>query len=169
MFLKNLSPGALWAHRIATVFNTGFFPMASGTYASLLTCAVFFATVWVLPSETLIFHAFLWILLLIISWSAVETYLGKNKNKDPSEVVVDEVLGQWCTLITAIFALDVSERTISESSIILLSFFMFRFWDITKIWPVCHFDKKSGAYGIILDDVAAGLISGGIIAAFILF
>jgi phosphatidylglycerophosphatase A len=69
---------------------------------------------------------------------------------DPKIVVVDEVIGMWLALIPAAFS----------GWSIVLAFALFRLFDIWKPWPVSYFDQKMpGAKGVILDDVAAGIMA----------
>lgn len=69
---------------------------------------------------------------------------------DPKIVVVDEVIGMWLALIPAAFS----------GLSIVLAFALFRLFDIWKPWPVSYFDQKMpGAKGVMLDDVAAGIMA----------
>ena len=68
--------------------------------------------------------------------------------EDPGLVVIDEVVGQWLSLLT----------TPLDPIGYLIAFFFFRFFDILKPWPACWADSKlHSATGVMLDDVFAGL------------
>jgi phosphatidylglycerophosphatase A len=70
------------------------------------------------------------------------------KAEDPAMVVIDEVLGQWVTLLGAV--------TLNWKTF-LAAFLLFRLFDIWKPWPIRHFEKFPGGVGIVADDLAAGL------------
>ena len=81
-----------------------------------------------------------------------------SKNKDPGEIVIDEFLGQSIP----IYLYEISHGTTKESdeAIIyyLLFFFLFRYFDIAKPFPVNFFDKNfKNSFGVIMDDICAGL------------
>ena len=77
-------------------------------------------------------------------------YIGQNINSDPKEVVIDEAFNRNIYLH-------------------LLSFLLFRFFDITKLGPIKFIENKGGAFGIIFDDVLAGIFSALIILFIINF
>jgi phosphatidylglycerophosphatase A len=80
-------------------------------------------------------------------WAATKTARLVEK-KDPSLVVVDEVLGQWLTLLGA---------TALRWKTLLAAFLLFRVFDIWKPWPVRKFEDLPEGLGIVADDIAAGL------------
>ena len=132
---------------IATVAGCGYFPWGPGTVASLVAIAIAAA----LHSYV---HAgrITWILLVVALlapaiWSAGVAEREWNK-PDPSAVVVDEVLGQWLTLVGA--------SALSWKSF-LTAFVLFRLFDIWKPWPVRKFERWPGGAGIVADDLAAGV------------
>jgi phosphatidylglycerophosphatase A len=70
-------------------------------------------------------------------------------------IVIDEVAGQWLTLIPAIGLFGFHPLPV------LLAFVLFRLFDILKPWPVSYLDKKiEGGLGVMLDDIAAGIYAG---------
>jgi phosphatidylglycerophosphatase A len=86
-------------------------------------------------------------LLVPAAWAATVTAREKAQ-EDPGFIVVDEVLGQWVTL------LGVSSYSVGSFT---AGFILFRVFDIWKPWPVRKFEKFPGGYGIVADDLAAGL------------
>ena len=75
--------------------------------------------------------------------------------KDPSVVVIDEVVGMWLSLfIVSIFGLN------NIMIVALISFLTFRAFDIIKLFPGNYFDKMDSGKGVMLDDVVAGVYSG---------
>ena len=140
-----------------TFFGIGKFKVAPGSLASLVTVMLLYYFFHILNlSSTLIF-----LILLIIffySFYAVTDYIKDTENKDPKEVVIDEVIGQSIP----IFLYEISHNTIKHSNEAILFylyiFILFRFFDIKKPFPVNYFDKKfKNSFGVIFDDVIAGL------------
>jgi len=80
-------------------------------------------------------------------WAADATarQLGKE---DPGLVVIDEVLGQWLTAAAMVHA---------NWQSYVLAFALFRIFDITKPWPIRKLEKLHGGFGIVADDLLAGI------------
>jgi phosphatidylglycerophosphatase A len=89
----------------------------------------------------------------VISIFAVDEYLKSSENLDPQEVVVDEVLGQWIAIAFIPF----------NFKSFLIAFILFRFFDISKIFPINKIEKIKGYLGVIGDDLFAGIITAIII------
>ena len=132
---------------VATWFGCGFVPWAPGTIGSLaglLIAGLLHA--WFgagRPTLILLIAA----LLAPAIWSATQTERAM-KQKDPGIVVVDEVLGQWLTLLGAT---SLGVRTF------VAAFILFRIFDVWKPWPVRRFETLPEGFGIVADDLAAGL------------
>ena len=87
-----------------------------------------------------------------------EILIKDNENKDPGEIIIDELIGQS----VPIFAYEIShgiEKSSDEAFIFYcICFVLFRFFDIVKPFPVSFFDKNfKNSFGVIMDDVCAGL------------
>jgi len=98
------------------------------------------------------------IIIFLYSFIAISSYTKDKDNKDPGEIVVDEFLGQ----AIPIYLYEISHGTSkdpNEAIIFYTAFFiLFRFFDILKPFPVSYFDKKhKNSFGVIMDDVCAGL------------
>ena len=98
------------------------------------------------------------LLIFVYSFYAVSEYIKDNENKDPKEVVIDEFIGQSIP----IYLYEIAHGTIKNSQeavlFYLYIFILFRYFDIKKPFPVSYFDKKfKNSFGVILDDVVAGL------------
>ena len=108
-------------------------------------------------SSLLIFLSFL-ILLFIISYISISLYTSdpKRSGHDPAEVIIDEFLGQLISMIP-IFTLAQGIKSILIYG--LISFILFRFFDIVKPWPISYFDSMKNPLGVVLDDILAGIIS----------
>ena len=97
------------------------------------------------------------ITIFLYSFIAVAKYIKDESNKDPKEVVVDEVIGQSIP----IYLYEVAHGTTKDSQEAILFyisiFILFRFFDIKKPFPINFFDKKfKNSFGVIMDDVIAG-------------
>ena len=69
--------------------------------------------------------------------------------KDPSYVVCDEVVGQWIALASVVYA--------GRWEFMLAAFVLFRLFDVCKPPPASYFDRRTGPWNVMLDDVAAGV------------
>ena len=136
---------------ISTFFFTGYIPKASGTFGSLAAILFFF-----IPGfySTFLLSSII-ILISIISFFTIPQLMLKYGD-DPSVVVVDEAIGMWISLNI------VSYFYPSEPSfyIYLIAFLSFRFFDIVKLFPADYFDKLKSSFGVVMDDVVAGVYSG---------
>tara|TARA_X000001036_G_scaffold400336_1_gene404627 strand:- start:668 stop:1171 length:504 start_codon:yes stop_codon:yes gene_type:complete len=140
-----------------TCFGIGSFRFAPGTITSFITIIFLFSLFHIIKlSNYTILIALL--LVFVYSFYAVSEYIKDNKNKDPKEVVVDEFIGQSIP----IYLYEIAHGTVknSQESILfyLYIFILFRYFDIKKPYPVSYFDNKfKNSFGVILDDVVAGL------------
>ncbi len=133
------------ARLIATGLGSGFAPVASGTVGSAVTVPLAFALAFLGDWPYVI------IALALIGpaiWAAgyAEKYYRK---KDCGYIVIDEIIGM---LIAAAFLPQ-------EWTWLIIAFFVFRFFDIMKVWPASAAEKLPGGTGIVLDDVIAGIYS----------
>ena len=140
-----------------TCFGIGSFRYAPGTITSLVTTIFLFSLFHIINLSSNII-LFILLLVFIYSFYAVSYYIKDNENKDPKEVVVDEFIGQSIP----IYLYEVSHGTIKDPQeavlFYLYIFILFRYFDIKKPFPVNLFDKKfKNIFGVILDDVVAGL------------
>ena len=131
------------------VGNTKFFP---GTLASLVTLPF----VWLLKEFfSLEFFLITLFFYSLTSYFLIKTCIKKTTNKDPKYIVADEHIGQSISLIFC-------DQVIIDY---LIAFCLFRFFDIVKPFPINLVDYKvKNAFGVILDDVLAGLFVCIIIA-----
>jgi phosphatidylglycerophosphatase A len=138
-------------YALATFFGCGYSPIAPGTAGSL---AAILIALTLHNRATLLLLAVL--LLVPAIWSAGKV-AQRESRKDPQIVVIDEVLGQWITLA--------GTATLNWKSFIA-AFLLFRLLDIWKPPPVRQLEALSGGFGIVADDVMAGLY--GALAIFVL-
>ena len=97
-------------------------------------------------------------------------YLEKNPEKsDPSEVVIDEVIGQWITILPLVYVFNFAQTDNENLWIVWIwAFFSFRFFDIVKLGLVSWADNLKGAVGVILDDIVAGIAAALTVIALLL-
>jgi phosphatidylglycerophosphatase A len=134
------------------LFGVGFAPFAPGTAASLVSLPFAFALQWVGGATALIAGV---VVASFVGVWACELYVRQTGNDDPSEAVIDELAGQW---LACAFA------PLSWQGY-LVALVLFRFFDMTKIWPVSAAERARGGWGVMFDDIVAGLIAGVIVWA----
>ena len=130
-----------------TVFGIGYIRIAPGTFGSLFAILVWYISINYL---NIYFFYIVLIIVFICSYKAINIYLRNENKDDPSEVVIDEFIGQSLPLIF-LLQFNVYE--------VLLAFSSFRWFDIFKIYPVNKVENIEGANGVIMDDVVAGIYS----------
>ena len=132
---------------LATWFGCGYFPWGPGTVGALAGVLIAAVMHWYFDAGRLALLAATLILLLPAIWASTQTARVVAK-PDPGIVVVDEVLGQWTTLLGV---------TAFNWRALLAGFLLFRLFDIWKPWPVRQFEKLPSGTGIVADDLAAGI------------
>jgi phosphatidylglycerophosphatase A len=126
---------------LSTVFGIGFLPVMPGTFGSLAAIGLFY-----MIGQRSIFFIII-ILFFSISLPVCVKASDIFKEKDPKQVVIDEFIGQSLVLLVIP----------KELIFVLLSFILFRGFDIFKIYPANVIEIKAGPKGIIWDDlIAAG-------------
>lgn len=128
---------------VATGLGSGYAPFAPGTAGSLVGLLLF------LPLSRLAWPAQLLavVAVTLVGALAAGRLARRLGIEDPGLVVVDEVAGQWLTLV----ALPLTPVTG------LLGFLLFRLMDIVKPWPARGLERLPGGWGIMADDIAAGI------------
>ena len=131
---------------LATGFGVGYSPIAPGTLGTLIAIPIYyFLSEIPLPLYGITLIGFLF-LSIWISENA-ETFFGK---KDDPRIVIDEMMGFFITMLW------IPKTT----HFIMIGFIIFRFFDILKPFPIRHLERKlKGGFGIVLDDVLAGVYS----------
>jgi len=132
---------------LATGFGSGFAPIAPGTVGSLLALPIWwFCLAGLLPWQQVLFVAAATALSIwIVARACRATGVG-----DASQIVLDEFVGQWATLVAAP----------KSATTLVLGFLLFRLFDIAKPWPVSWADRElRGGLGVVMDDVFAGVLA----------
>ncbi len=132
------------SYLISTFFYLGKLPKAPGTWGSLGALLV-----WSFIPESLFFRFILISLTLIIGFIACENTLKESDDPDPSFIVIDEVVGLWITLLFV-------PKTIF---LFILGFLLFRLFDILKPSFIYSVQFLKGSWGVMLDDILAGVLS----------
>jgi len=145
---------------LSTFVGCGYLTKFPGTVTSALTVILIYFTYEILGYTNIEFLTIFFILLFFYSFYAVKDSESEFKNKDPNQIVIDEVLGQLMPLILVLYLNQKNQISISIEIYFILSFILFRFFDILKPFPVSYFDENHKNYfGIIMDDIMAGLYS----------
>ncbi|MDC0566214.1 phosphatidylglycerophosphatase A [Candidatus Pelagibacter sp.] len=145
---------------ISTFFGYGYISKIPGTVTSFVTTVFIYIAYEYLGYADLKFSVIFFTLLFFYSFYAVKDSESEFKNKDPRQIVIDEVLGQAMPLILLLYLNQTNQLSLQIEIYYVLSFLFFRFFDIIKPFPVSYFDKNFKNYfGIIMDDIMAGLYS----------
>jgi len=131
------------ARFVAAGFGTGYAPVAAGTVASL--AAVLTGAGLLQLSPVALAAA-----ALLATFGGTVAVMRAGVEGDPGWVVIDEFAGQWITLLA------LARPTVPS---LIAAFLLFRLFDITKLGPVGWADRQHGAFGIMADDVIAGIIA----------
>ena len=144
---------------ISTFFGNGYVSKIPGTFTSLTTLIILYLLFEVCEFKNLNYILILYsiIFLFFLCCNGYRTWIWK---KDPRQIVIDEVLGQSLPIILIVYLSSNNLISISVEIYYLISFLLFRFFDIVKPFPVSYFDKKhKNFFGIIMDDIMAGIYS----------
>lgn len=133
----------LFAKWILNFFGVGKFPKGQGTLASAVACVVF------LPVSSLPTNFQILLIIFLTAFGLLLAHFIPKiwDDKDPSEVVLDEVIGMFIALVGI------------PKEFWVASFILFRIFDILKVPPVSFFDKIENPVGVMLDDYVAGLMT----------
>src|ERR1700760_3231572 len=128
---------------IAGGFGIGLIPLAAGTVASIVAVLIGAALMAISP----------WALALAALLAAGGGYVAVQRGQiqgDPGWVVIDEFAGQWISLLPL---------ARPSATGLILGFVLFRGLAITKLGPIGWADRQHGAFGVMADDVIAGVIT----------
>jgi phosphatidylglycerophosphatase A len=147
-----------------TGFGLGYAPVASGTFGSAGAIAIALACWFVVDATggTQICLDGTWVLLTVLAtvgcckWGAwaVAQFAGKSRKLgDPGQIVLDEFAGQWLALVAIPLGGDLRDVLI----VMAVQFVLFRIFDVVKPPPARKLEKLPFGYGIVADDLAAGV------------
>ena len=137
---------------IASLGGIGLIPLAPGTFGSIFAWFVF-----IIMSHFVDMLIYTICIVFIAIWVCEKASVNLIQ-KDHKSIVIDELAGMWVALVPVIyFASNQFERIIYAC----LALVSFRVFDILKPFPISYFDKKyKNGFGIVLDDIIAGIFSG---------
>ena len=138
--------------KMAEVYPIGKVRIGPGTLASLI--ALFIGYFILLKLGIALYIIFI-IAFIILGYFLCEAHIKIYNKKDPSEVVIDEFGGQFIVILATIDTNNTYYVILS----LFLSFVLFRFFDITKIGLIKKSEKLKGGYGIMGDDILAGIFA----------
>ena len=138
--------------KMAEAYPIGKVNIAPGSLASLI--ALFIGYFILLKLGITLYVIFI-LAFIIFGFFLCEAHIKIYNKKDPSEVVIDEFGGQFIALLATIDTNNIYYITLS----LFLSFVLFRFFDITKIGLIKKSEKLKGGYGIMADDILAGIFA----------
>jgi len=135
---------------LATCFKIGHLPIAPGTWGSL--AAIIGWWLWLQYLDPLVFIILI-ITIFTIGVFTTNIIIDHTGEKDPSRIVIDEVAGQWLGLL----------MLPDDRLYIAGAFILFRLLDIIKPWPIRQLEQLPKGWGVMLDDMLAGLLTLGLI------
>jgi len=154
---RHKSPAYWWS----VGFGSGLLKPAPGTWGSLVGLVLGYGLVGIVGG-------FWWLIVAIISVTLVSIFAISAIEKatgihDAPEIVIDEFAGQWVAMLPlAFFPFGIWE--------LLTCFGLFRLFDIIKPWPIGLLDRKvSGGFGVMVDDLVAGVIAAAILVVLIFY
>ena len=135
-----------------SIFYIGYIKFASGTWGSLASILILYPFIkfTVLSFEALLI---IFIILFFISNLFINYFSNFTNSNDSKHIVIDELLGIFIILIFYDFIF-----IYNDFITLILIFFIFRLFDIIKIFPANYIDKNlKNGYGVIMDDIVAGI------------
>jgi len=153
-----MKPTDYLALSIATC-GVGYLPLAPGTWGSAVGVGLFLLLVRATPPNALVAVVLVAIVAITFAgiWAATRTEQLSGR-KDPGKVVVDEVAGQFI----ALFPLTLFPRW--STAAVIVSFILFRFFDIVKPYPANRLQDLNGGAGVMFDDLVAGVYAAVIVS-----
>ena len=152
---------------ISTFFYVGFLRPAPGTWGSI--AGIVLAYILLITIGFFPFFIILIFTIIIGFWSTKNYIKNSSSKSDPSEVVIDEVIGQWIAILPIGYMLEIDEFLRDGLWFVWLwAFVSFRFFDITKLGLIGWADNLGGALGVLLDDILAGIAAGLTVAVLVI-
>ena len=154
------------ARAVATFGGLGDkLPAPGTTVGSLPPALLWMGLCMALPTSQLriaLTAAGLVVFAIVGIWSS-EIEAERRGEGDPRPIVVDEAAGQWLTYLVALPFVPLLTN-VQIAIFAVAGFFLFRFFDVVKVWPIKAFEKLPGGIGIVADDLAAGYFAAACLA-----
>lgn len=148
------------------MFGIGYSKFAPGTVASFVTTLLFYVLFKIGYLESRGLHLiYIIIVIFFLGILIIDKFSSSFKKADSQEIVIDEFVGQNIPLLTLLFIpFNADTLDIDFTILIVLSFIIFRFFDIIKPFPINMIDiKMKDGLGVMLDDLVAGTFSAIVI------
>jgi len=142
--------GPFWAVALSTVLGLGFTPKMPGTVGAAAGFFLFVPAFFLSRDAAFLLPLVELLAVFILAAFSIPPVLRATGQSDPSYIVIDEVAGVLCALCIAP----------PEFVWSLLAFVLFRTLDIFKPFPVDKLERLRGAWGVVADDVGAGILAG---------
>lgn len=142
--------GPLWAQSVSTVLGLGYVPKMPGTIGAAAGIFLYLPAFLLSERGAFIFVLTELVIILVLAAIATPIVLRASGQTDPSFVVIDEVAG----MLSALAFLS------PDFLYLMLAFVFFRLLDILKPYPVNRFEELPGTWGVMADDIVAGILAG---------
>ncbi|RJP29778.1 MAG: phosphatidylglycerophosphatase A [Candidatus Omnitrophota bacterium] len=133
---------------LSTFFYTGCFPLAPGTFASLVALFIYLSI-----RNNAAVQIGIILLLLVLGFFVCSRAEEVFNKKDPPYIVIDEVAGMFLSLLFIGYSFK----------LVFIGFFLFRLFDTLKVFPAARIERVGGAIGIMGDDIIAGLYANALL------
>ncbi len=133
---------------VASLFYTGYIPIAPGTFGTLLS---FLFILFFKPDR--LFLALFVVFLFIVGIYVSQVAERRLNEKDSRHIVIDEFVGY----LVGIYGIEPDKDGEVTLGGLAIAFLLFRFFDVLKPFPIKRFQRLSGGYGIMMDDLVAGI------------
>ena len=148
---------------LATGFGSGYFPVGPGTAGSLTACLILWWLHQLAPIHFPGQYPYIyWFLVLILAFFFVGVFVSSKLEQewghDPSKIVIDEIVGMWIAFLAIPF----------EWTYLVIAFLLFRFFDILKPLFIKRAEKLKAGWGVMVDDVIAGIYANVVLQIIIL-
>lgn len=147
-----------WKELLFTGLYTGYSPVAPGTIGTILALIIYIIEYIIFGSISWVINFFVVLFMIYPSiklGDAAEVFFD---TKDPSQVVLDEIMGYWISLLFYPFSIKLA----------IAAFVLFRFFDILKPYPVRRIENIRGGLGIMLDDYISGVYTNIVLLLFLI-
>ncbi len=143
----------LWKELLFTGFFSGYCPVTPGTAGTIVAVLIYILEYVFFGTACRISNLIILIIMIYPSFKLGDAGESFFKMKDPPEIVLDEMMGYWISLLFFLF----------DWKILISAFIIFRIIDVIKPYPIKKLEKLNGGYGIMLDDFTAGIYTNIII------
>ena len=128
-----------------TFFYLGYSPIAPGTIGSIAAIILW----WFFFNNNFLYFLTFFLIYILFAYIFTQIHLNVEEKEDPSEIICDEIVGQFIPLFII--------SSTNDIYLILIAFVSFRIFDIYKLYPANYAETIHGANGVIMDDVIAGI------------